>query len=111
VRHIIELPSRDTCMYIKPSILFLFERCVEHAYFELCQNTYVINEKFKHFTTFLRQNCITNNDAANLLQLPFYNLHYSFEIYDKNSIVDCELLTYALDNNVHDALYDKINVY
>jgi len=57
---------------------------------------------FKYLTTFLRQNCITNNrDAAN-------SLH---KIYDKNSIVDCELLAYALDNIVHNALYDKINVY
>jgi len=91
-------------MYMKQStILFLFERCIEHAYFELRQNIYVVNEKFKHFTTFLRQNCITNNrDAANI----FIN-----KIYDKNSIVDCKLLVYALDNNVHEALYDKINVY
>jgi len=90
---------------MKPStILFLFELecCVEGEYFELCHNTYVVNEKFKRFTTFLHQNCNTNNhDAANIL----------YKIYDKNSIVDCELLAYALDNIVHDALYDIINVY
>jgi len=61
-----------------------------------------LREKFKHFTTFLRQNCITNKrDAANILH----------KIYDKNSIINCELLIYALDNVVHDALYDIINVY
>jgi len=98
--YIIKLLSHDTCMYVKPSTIFLFEieRCVEHAYFELCQYTYVINEKFKHFTIFLRQNYITNKcDAANILR----------KIYDKESNIECKLIAYVSDNIVYDAFYEK----
>jgi len=58
----------------------------------------VINEKFKHFITYLRHNCIINRfDAANILR----------KIYDKNSNMECELsLAYALNNIVHNALHD-----
>jgi len=77
---------------MKPAtILFLFELeyCVEHAYFWLCQNIHMISEKFEHFTTILRQNCITNKcDATKTLR------------YNQNLIMDCELLAYALDNIV-----------
>jgi len=45
---------------------------------------------------------VTNNhDVSNILH----------KIYDKNSLVDYELLAYALNNIVYDALYNKINVY
>jgi len=48
--------------------------------------------------SFLRQNCITNkSDAANTL----------YKIYDKNSVIECELIVYSLDYIVHTALYDK----
>jgi len=46
---IIKLTLYDICMYIKPAIillLFTLEHCVEHAYFELCQNTHMGSEKF-----------------------------------------------------------------
>jgi len=57
-----------------------------------------ISEKFKYLVTFLRQNCITNQcDAANILH----------KIYDKNSIIECELIVYALDNIVYAALHEK----
>jgi len=38
------------------AILFLFEleRCVERAYFLLCQNTHMVSKKFKQFVTILR---------------------------------------------------------
>jgi len=56
------------------------------------------NKKYKQFVIYLRQNCITNKcDAANILR----------KIYDKNSLIDCELIAYALNNIVHNALYDK----
>jgi len=78
--------------------MFELEHCINvHAYFETCKNTYVINEKFKQFVTYLRQNCIANKfDAANILR----------KIYDKNSNIECELIAYALNNIVHNALYD-----
>jgi len=55
--NIVKLASYDTCMCMKPAIiLFLFEleRCVEHAYFWLCQNTRIVNVKFKQFVTILK---------------------------------------------------------
>jgi len=38
------------------TVLFMFEleHCINYAYFELCKNTYVVNEKFKQFITYLR---------------------------------------------------------
>ena len=96
---IVKLTLRDTCMYMKPStVLFLFEleHCVENVYFQLCQNTHGVCEKYKQFVTLLRRNCITDKcDAVRFLQ----------DYYDKNSIIDCELLAYALDNIVYDALH------
>jgi len=96
----VKLKSCDACLYMKSStVLFMFEleHCINHAYFELCKNTYVVNEKFKQFVTYLRQNCIVNRfDAANILR----------KIYDKNSNVECELIAFALNNIVHNALYD-----
>jgi len=59
--------------------------------------TYVVNEKFKQFITYLRQNCTVNRfDVANILR----------KIYDKNWNVECELIAYALNNIVYNALYD-----
>jgi len=55
-------------------------------------------KKFEYFVSFLRQNCITNkNNAANTL----------CKIYDKNSIIECEVIVYGLDYIVHITLYDK----
>jgi len=95
---------------MKPAtILFLFEleHCVEHAYFWLCQNTHMISEKFNHFVTILRRNCITDKcDAEKTLR----------GVYDQNSVIDCELLGYAniiynaLHEKIYDALHEKINV-
>jgi len=74
------------------------EHCIEHVYFGLCQNMHMVNEKSNHFVTYLRRNCVTNKcDAANILR----------KIYDKNSLIECELIVYALDNIVYDALHDK----
>jgi len=88
-------------MYLKPStILFLFklDRCIEHAYSEICQYTYAVNETFRYFVTYLHQNYINNKrDAVNILR----------KIYDKSSLIDCELITYALDNIVYDAFHGK----
>jgi len=85
----VQILLHGTFLHMKPkSILFMFEfeHCVEHGYFELYQYTH--GEKFKYFVTFLCQNCITNQwDAANILH----------KIYDKNSIIECELIAYALD--------------
>jgi len=99
--NMVKLISRDACLYMKSStILFMFEleHCINHAYFELCKNTYVVNEKFKQFVTYVRQNCIANRfDAANILR----------KIYDKNSNVECELIAYALDNIVYNAFHEQ----
>jgi len=46
----------------------------------------MVSEKFKHFVTILRQNYIT--DKCDVEK----NLH---GVYDQNSVIDCELLTYV----------------
>ncbi|XP_071578133.1 uncharacterized protein [Temnothorax nylanderi] len=98
---IVKLTSCATSLYMKPStVLFLFEleHCVENVYFQLCQNVHGVSEKFKQFVAILRQNCIADKcNAVRILR----------EFYDKNSIIDCELLAYAADNIIHDALHEK----
>ena len=88
-------------MYVHETIDCTFmldlEHCVEHVYYWLCQNMYTVSEKFKQFASYLRQNCINNiNDAAK-------SLH---EYYDKTSPIDCELISYAMDNIVQAALHE-----
>ncbi|XP_071648506.1 uncharacterized protein [Temnothorax longispinosus] len=98
---IVKLTSCDTSLYMKPStVLFLFEleHCVENVYFQLCQNIHGVSEKFKQFVTILRQNWIIDKcNAVKVLR----------EVYDKNLIIDCELLAYALDTIVYIALHEK----
>jgi len=81
----VKILLHGTCLHMKQKIIFFIEleHCVEHVYFELCQYTHGVSEKFKYFVPFLCQNCITNqcNAAANTLH----------KIYDKNSIIECEL--------------------
>jgi len=58
----------------------------------------MVSEKFKHFITYLRRNCITDKcDAANILR----------KIYDTGSNIECELIAYASDNIVYNALHEK----
>jgi len=77
--------------------MFELEHCINHVYFELCQKTHFTSERFK-FVTYLRQNCITNKCDAEIILRKFY---------DKNSLIDCELIAYALSDIVHNALNDK----
>jgi len=78
---------------MKPTtVFFLFEQCVENVFYELNQYTHDVNKKFEYFVSFLRQNCIINkSDAANTL----------YKIYDKNFIIECELIVCSLDYIVH----------
>jgi len=51
-----------------------------------------VDKKFEYFVSFLRQNRITNkSDVADTL----------YKIYDKNSIIECELVMYGLYYIVH----------
>jgi len=93
--HIVKLSSRDTCMYMKPStILFLFEleRCVKHVLHGL--NVYAVKEKFQQFVTVYTEIILIIN-AMHQKKLR--------EIYDQNSIIECELIAYALDDLVYTA--------
>ncbi|XP_039312760.1 uncharacterized protein LOC120359423 [Solenopsis invicta] len=99
--HIIKLTLHNTYICMKPatvSFMFELEHCIEHVYFTLCQNMNNVTDKYKHFITYLRQNCITNkNDAVNILR----------KIYDKSSHIECELIAYASNNIAYDSLNDK----
>ncbi|XP_071580047.1 uncharacterized protein [Temnothorax nylanderi] len=95
--NIVKLTLRDTCLYMIPAtILFLFEieQCVEHVYFNLCQNIQHVSNKYNHFVTVLRQNCITDKCQARKVLS---------EVSDGSSLIDCELVAFALDNIVYEA--------
>ena len=98
--NVVKIALHDTCIYMKPStvhFMFDLEHSVEHAYNWLYQNTYSVSEKFKQFASYLHQNCINNkNDAAKSLR----------EIYDETLLIDCELITYAIDDIVHAASHE-----
>jgi len=89
------------CLLVKSStILFLFtlEHCIELVYFGLCQSTHMVSEKFKHFETYLRRNCITNKcNAANILR----------KTCNTESNIECELIACTLDNIMYDAFHEK----
>jgi len=95
----VNLTLYDACSYMEPTVLFLFQfdQCVEHIFYELDQYMHDVSKKFEYFVSFLRQNCITNKSDANTL----------YKIYDKNFIIECELIVYDLDYIVYTALHDK----
>ncbi|KAL6254068.1 hypothetical protein P5V15_014685 [Pogonomyrmex californicus] len=100
---IVKFTLRDTCLYMKPSaVFFLFEleHCIEHVYYWFFENIYGVSEKFKQFINFLRRNRITDKHIA------IKTLRES-DIFDKTSIINCELLAYAIGNIVHYALHDQ----
>ena len=65
-------------------------------YFWLCENTHIVNEKFKKFATILQRNNISNLcDVAKAI--------CESDVFDSESLVDCELLTCAVNDIFHDA--------
>ncbi|XP_071579506.1 uncharacterized protein [Temnothorax nylanderi] len=95
--NIVKLTLRDTCLYMIPAtILFLFEieQCVEHVYFNLCQNIQHVSNNYNHFVTVLRQNRITDKCQARKVLS---------EVSDGSSLIDCKLVAFALDNIVYKA--------
>ncbi|KYN12698.1 hypothetical protein ALC57_15126, partial [Trachymyrmex cornetzi] len=59
----VKLSLCNKCMYMKPSTILLClnsTQCVEHIYFDFCQYTNSISDKFKYFVSYLHQNCIAN---------------------------------------------------
>ncbi|KAL6420896.1 hypothetical protein ACFW04_012123 [Cataglyphis niger] len=84
-----KLTVDDSCLYMKPAtILFLFEHCVNHEYLKLYENTEV-NASFDQFVRCLQINIPSaiREDAVKILR----------NVCDKTSIIDCELVAYAVD--------------
>jgi len=72
---------------------------VSKIYISSCDRiSHVVNEKYKQFVTLSQRNNINNKCD------PIKMLHKTCE---KNSLIDCELLAYGLNNIVYDALYGK----
>ncbi|KAL6427131.1 hypothetical protein ACFW04_008634 [Cataglyphis niger] len=89
---IVKLTVDDFCLYMKPAtILFLFEleHCVNHEYLKLYENTEDINASFDQFVRCLQSNMPSamREDAVKILR----------DVCDKTSIIDCELVAYAVD--------------
>ena len=88
-------------LYMRPATLlrlFDFEKCIDHMYLWLCENTYLVSEKFKQFVTVLQRNSITNvRDAVKAIR--------NSSVFNSESLIDCELLTCA----IQDVFYDACN--
>ena len=96
---IVKLTLYDSCLYLKSStILFLFEleHCVNYEYLKLCENTENVNASFDQFVRCLQSNMPSamRDDAVKILR----------DIYDKTSIIDCELVAYAVDELLYETL-------
>jgi len=71
--------------------LLVLEHCVENIYFKLWQDIRIVYEKIEiEICNSLQRNNINNNkcDAIKMLH----------EICEKDSLIDCELLAYSLNN-------------
>lgn len=84
---------------MKPSTLqylFNFEKCIDHMYFWLCENTHSVTEKFNQFVNILQRDNIrdASNAAKAIRDSP---------MFDNESLIDCELLTCAVNDILHDA--------
>ncbi|KAL6416953.1 hypothetical protein ACFW04_014779 [Cataglyphis niger] len=89
---VVKFTIDDSCLYIKPAtILFLFEleHCVNHEYLKLYENTEDVNASFDQFIRCLQNKalCLMREDAVKILR----------DVCDKISIIDCELVAYAVD--------------
>ena len=106
----VKLTLNDIYLYMKSTtVLSLFielEQCVE-TFYELRQCMHDVNKKFEYFVSFLRKNCINKINCANKSDVA--NILY--KIYDKNSIIEYELVAYALDNIVYAALMTNKCIY
>ncbi|XP_070160573.1 uncharacterized protein [Polyergus mexicanus] len=96
---VVKLTLRDSCLYMKPStIFFLFEleHCVNHEYLKLCENLEAVNESFDRFVVNLQGNMFgaEKDNAVKILR----------DVFDKTSIIDCELLAYAVDEILSETL-------
>lgn len=96
---IIKMTMYNNSLYMKlPTVLYLFdfEKCIDHMYYWLCENTHIVNEKFKQFVKVLQCNNVTNVcDAAK-------EIHES-DKFDNESLIDCELLACAVNDILCDA--------
>jgi len=72
------------------------EHCVKNALRSIWQNVFKVDAKFKEFVTIKRQNCINNKCDA---------LKKLCEVYDKTSLIEYELVMYALDEIVDTVIY------
>ena len=96
---IIKMTLSNNSLYMTPPTLlhlFDFENCIRHMYSWLSENTYSVNEKFKNFATILQRDNIRNaSDAAKVIR--------ESDAFDDESLIDCELLTCAINDILHDA--------
>ncbi|XP_011859133.1 PREDICTED: uncharacterized protein LOC105556650 [Vollenhovia emeryi] len=97
--NVVKLTLEYTCMYMKAStVLFLLnlEHCVEHVYRKLSENIEAVNESFDQFVCCLQSNMIgaERQDAISIL----------YDVYDKTSVIDCELIVYAVDELIAEFL-------
>ncbi|KAL6421143.1 hypothetical protein ACFW04_013961 [Cataglyphis niger] len=89
---VVKLTVDDSCLYMKPAtilFLFKFKHCVNHKYLKLYENTEDVNARFDQFVWCLQNNMPSamREDAVKILR----------DVCDKTSIIDCELVAYAID--------------
>ncbi|XP_011883973.1 PREDICTED: uncharacterized protein LOC105571112 [Vollenhovia emeryi] len=98
-KKVVKFTLDDTCMYMNMStVLFLLnlEHCVEHVYRKLSKDIEAVNESFDEFVCCLQSNMTSaeRDDAIGIL----------YEVYDKTSVIDCELIVYAVDELIAETL-------
>ncbi|XP_011861040.1 PREDICTED: uncharacterized protein LOC105558125 [Vollenhovia emeryi] len=98
-KKVVKFTLDDTCVYMNMStVLFLLnlEHCVELVYRKLSEDIEAVNESFEQFVCCLQSNMTSaeRDDAIGIL----------YEVYDKTSVIDCELIVYAVDELIAETL-------
>ena len=97
---VVKFTCRETSLYFKfetLSTLFNLKYCIDNMYSWLCNNTHLVNDKFKNFVNIVKQNNVTQKSyAAQVIS--------DSDDFNCNSLIDCELLACALPDIMYNAL-------
>lgn len=99
---VIQLIVSDSCLYMKPETLytlFTFEDCIDSIYKSLTKDMNEITEKYRMFVGHVEDLQISDEFFAK-------KAIRELVIYDRDSIIDCELLTCAIGPILYQATCD-----
>ena len=103
---IVKMSLHNKSLYFKletMKFLFNLERCIDHMYSQLSENTQLVHMKFSNFVTVLQRHDVAGKtlDSCHIAKTICDS-----EYFDGESLIDCELLACAM-NDIVDAARSK----